>query len=145
LRILGILITNYNLQLQSSLDTFNPQIVLSDANNQLALQAALTSMLQQDSITIGSIIEIDSSTSSSNRISRQTSNSSNLILNLNITGNKSCSATTCSHQYHSHVINLLSNSTKTTPFVRYQQSNSTQINWLIYRLPDTIYSSKFLS
>ncbi len=96
-------------------------------------------MLQQDSITIGSIIEIDSSAR------RRRSDSSDLIFNLNITGNKSCSTTACSHQYYSHVINLLSsNSNETTSFVRYEQSNSTQIYWLVYRLPETINSSKFL-
>lgn len=133
---LGILITNYNLQLESSLDTFDPQTVLSDANNRLALQAALTSMLQQDSITVGSVVEIYSTTSRS-----QMSDS----FNLNVTWNKTCSMATCSHQYHSHIINLLSNSNKTTTFVRYQSSNSTQIDWVIYQLPETIDSSKISS
>ena len=136
---LEILITNYNLRLESSVDTFDPQTVLSDANNRLALQAALTSMLQQDSMTVGSVVEIDSTTSRS-----QMSGSFNLTFNLNVTWNKTCSIVTCSHQYHSHVINLLSNSNKTTTFVHYQSSNSTQIDWVIYLLPETIDSSKFL-
>ncbi len=124
--------------MQSSVDTFYPQAVLSDTNNRMALQAALTSMLQQDSTTMGSVVDINSATS------RSLSTSYNLIFDLTVTGNKSCSAVTCLHQYHFRVINSLSNSNKTTSFVRYQQSNPTQIDWLTYRLPNTISSSKYL-
>ena len=135
---LEVSITSYNLRLQSSIDAYSPQIVLSDTNNRMALQAALTSMLQQDSTTMGSVVDIDSAATS-----RSLSNSNNLIFDLTVTGNKSCSAVTCLHQFQSRVINSLCNSNKTTSFIRYQQSNSSQTYWLKYRLPNTTSSSKY--
>jgi len=136
-------ITNYNLQIQSPFDNFNPQTVLSDSNNRQALAAALTSMLQKDSITTGSVVEINTSVlTSDHRKRRQTSNTYDITCNVNITSNKPSSSTVTLNQYHSHAEDLLSNSNKTTSFVHYQESNSTPVYWLTYRLPQTIQSSK---
>ncbi len=129
--------TNYNLELQSPYEGFDPQAVLSDPHNRLTLQAALTSMLQKNSGTSGSVIELHSI---ANRRRRQTSNSSDITFNLNITNNKPCS-TACLNQYHSLIINLLSNNNHTTSSVRYQPSNLTTVYWLYYRLPKKIQSS----
>lgn len=140
--LVGVLILNYNLQLKSSSDIFDPNMVLSDTTNRVALQAALTSMLQKDSITHGSIVEISSSSSrKSSHIRRQTSDVHNIILNLNVTYQKICTAT-CTQQYEARVAELLCNSSRTTSSVRYQRSNTSPIYWFNYQLPSTINSGK---
>ena len=140
----GVLILNYNLQLKSSPDIFDPRVILSDTTNRVALQAALTSMLQKDSITSGSIVEIASlanPTRKSSPTHRQTTDVYNITLNLNVTYQKICTAT-CGHQYEARVGDLLSNPNRTTSSVRYQRSNSSQIYWFNYQLPSTIKSGK---
>jgi hypothetical protein len=133
-------IINYNLQIQSPFNNFNPQTVLSDSNNLQSLEAALTSMLQKDSITTGSVVEINTPVLKSDyRKRRQTYD---ITCNVNITSNKPTTSTVNLNQYHSHVDYLLSNSNKTTSFVHYQESNSTPVYWLTYDLPQTIQSSK---
>ncbi len=133
-------ISNYNLQLQSSFDNFDSQAVLSNTNNLQSLEAALTSMLQKDSITTGSVVQIITPTIKR----RQTLNSFTITCNLNVTSSKPCSSTTCLNQFQSHVNTSLSGSNETTPSVYYQQTNSSQTYWLYYYLPQTIQSSKIL-
>lgn len=119
-------------------------MVLTDTTNRVALQAALTSMLQKDSITSGSIVEIaslGSPTRKSSPTRRQTTDVYNITLNLNVTYQKICTAN-CAHQYEARVGELLSNSNRTTSSVRYQRSNSSQIYWFNYQLPSTIKSGK---
>ncbi|CAF2653442.1 unnamed protein product [Rotaria sp. Silwood2] len=142
IRTSKIFINDYTLQIQAPFDNFNPQTVLSQTNNRQRLQAALTSMIQQDSLLNGSVIEINTSSRKSNRQRRQTSDLLNITFDLNITSNKVCSSTSCLNDFQSHAINLLSNSNKTTSRVRYELLNSTQIYWLYYRLPQKIQSSK---
>ncbi len=99
-------------------------------------------MLQKDSITAGSVIEISASIIGSNRKRRQTSDSSYIIFNLNITSATPCSSVTCLNQFHSHAIALLCNPNETTSPVNYQESNSTEIYSLYFQLPQTILSSE---
>ncbi|CAF1063282.1 unnamed protein product [Rotaria sordida] len=142
IQVSKISINAYNLQIQSLFDNFNPQTILSQNNNRQRLQAALTSMIQQDSILSGSIIEINTSSEKSNCQRQQTSNLFNITFDLNIISNKSCLSISCLNEFQSHVINLLSNSNKKTSRIRYEQLNSTQIYWLYYyRLSQTIQSN----
>jgi hypothetical protein len=140
---LGIYINSYTLQFSSPSDTFDPQTILSESANRLTLQAALTSMIQKDSILAGSVVEIYPSSIISNRKRRQTSsNQFSITLGLNITGNKLSASVAMLNQFQFHTMNLLAQKNGTTTSVRYQLSNSTQIYWLNYQLPEKIHSSK---
>lgn len=130
--------SNYQLFFLSPSDTFNPQTVLSNTNNRLRLQASLTSLLQKDSITSGSIVEIASSTVKRRDISTQL----NLTCRLTITNNKTCSTTTCLNKYRSHINRILTDPDQ-TPLMRYELSNST-FYWLSFRLPHTTSIGKNL-
>jgi hypothetical protein len=129
------------LQFASPFNNFDPQTILSQTNNRQTLLAALTSLLQTDSTTIGSVAQINTLTTSSNRKRRQTSNSTSITFGLNVISNKSCSSQTCVNQYQYFAIQVLSDQTKTL-VVRYQASNSSQIYWLYCQLPRIIQSSK---
>jgi len=122
-------VPNYRLVFVAPYDTFDSQTVISDTNNRIRLQASLTSLLQQDSFTSGSIIEISSARSTQ----------TNLTCSLTITNNKTCSTGLCLNQYGSRVTSLLTDSKKSTFQIRYQDANST-IYWLTYILPSTIVS-----
>lgn len=100
-------------------------------------------MLQKDSATVGSVVEIDTSTLKSLDKRRQTSNIFSIICNLSVTSNRSCSSTICSSQFYSRVSNTLSTlNRRTTSAVHYQQSTSATTYWLYFQLPQTIQSGK---
>ena len=126
--------------MQSPFDGFDPQTILSETNNRQALEAAFTSLIQEDPTMNGSVIEIKPSTAKSNRQRRQKSNLLDIILDLNIIGAKPCSSKSCLVEFRSHAIDLLSMSNTRVPTTRYQLSNSAKIYWICYRLPETIQS-----
>ncbi len=99
-------------------------------------------MIQKDSTLAGSIVQITTPSTQSKRKRRQISNILTITFDLYITCAKSCPSATCENQCQSHAISCLSNSNQATPTAGYQQTNSSQIYWLEYRLPQTIQSSK---
>ncbi|CAF3625776.1 unnamed protein product [Rotaria sp. Silwood1] len=141
IRVSKISIYGYNLRIQIPFTNFNPQTILSQTNNRQRLQAALTSMIQQDSLVNGSIIEINTSSTKSKR---QSSDLFNITFDLNIISNKPCSTTSCLNEFQSHAVNLLTNSNKTIFRVSYELLNSTQIYWYYYQLPQQIQSNASL-
>ena len=109
--------------------------IVLQTNNRQTLQAALTALIQQDRIVLGSVVEIVNF-----------SIKSNLILELLITSNQSCVTPICMDDYEIRVNHLLSSHNQTTFVVSYEYSNrtsssSTNIVWLQYQLPDEIQSS----
>jgi len=99
-------------------------------------------MIQKDSTLAGSIVQITTSSTQSKRKRRQISNILTITFDLYITCAKSCPSATCESQCQSHAISCLTNSNQATPTAGYQQTNSSQIYWLEYTLPQTIQSSK---
>ena len=135
----GLFVNAYVLQVLSPVDDFNSSTVLDQSINQQALQAALTSLLQQDPSIAGAILEISSS--------RQASTSLAVICDLSVTSNRSCLTTACSNQFQSSVANLLTGNNRTSSPIRYEQTNasfSSTVSWLQYQLPSTISWSESL-
>jgi len=99
-------------------------------------------MIQKDSTLAGSTVQITTPSTQSKRKRRQIWNILTITFDLYITCAKSCPSATCENQCQSHAISCLSNSNQATPTAGYQQTNSSQIYWLEYRLPQTIQSSK---
>lgn len=103
------------------------QIFVSLTNLQ-ALEAALTSMIQNNEKLVGSFVEIIDGSSFN----------STLNLRLSITTNQSDSNVS-----NSKWTNILGQNDRTTPDIRYDYFNGTMttIRWMKYQLPDEIQSS----
>ncbi|CAF1072721.1 unnamed protein product [Adineta steineri] len=136
-----VTVTNYNLQFQSPFNNFNSQTILSDSTNLQTLQAALTSLVQTDPAMAGSVVEINTSSVQSRRKRRQTSNLLTITFNLNVISGKGCSSIACLNQFQSHATSCLTDINQTISGVRYQQSGSSNIYWLNYKLPQTMQSN----
>lgn len=139
----GLLASGYTLHVRSPTDDFDSNTVLNRSNNRQALQAALTSLIQEDAVVAGSLLEIYSS-SSRNR--RQASTALDVICDLFITSNRSCVSTICASQFQSSVANLLTGNDQNTSPVRYEQTTNTSsastIYWFRYQLPAAMQWSK---
>ncbi|CAF1046444.1 unnamed protein product [Rotaria magnacalcarata] len=144
IQVSQIFVSSYSLEIQSPFDSFNSQTILLETNNRQALQAALTSMIQKDSLVTGSVIDINNTSMNSNRQIRQTSNFIKIIFDLNIISSKPCSIVSCLNAFQSRVIELLSGSNMTTSRVYCERTNSTEVYWLYFQLPQTIQPNSSL-
>lgn len=110
----------------------NFETIFSNTYNLLILQASLTSRIQNDTLLVGSIINITVSS-----IANQT-------FNLNVISNTSCQVNRCLILFQQHSIDQLTNSKRIKLLFRYEQmiSNGTK-EYLStpYYLPQTISTS----
>ena len=134
--VLALLIPTYTMAIDDSDQSIEIQRNFDRNNNQKALEAALTSMIQDDPFVAGSILEIQILSESVEK---------NLSFNLLVTSNCSCLSTTCSNQYQTKLTALLTDRNLKRPIARYEPENSTVISWIEYRLPAEIQSSSCLS
>jgi hypothetical protein len=104
-------------------------------------------MIQNDSILAGSVIEIATTSLTSQRNRRQISSLLNITFDLYLTSNNSCVSSTCLNQFRVHVINQLSHTDRTTSLVRYEQltTNASQTYWFQYQFPNIIKPRMFKS
>ncbi|CAF3072481.1 unnamed protein product [Rotaria socialis] len=144
IQVSQIFVNSFSLQIRSPFDGFNSQTILLETNNRQALQAALTSMIQKDSLVNGSVVHINNTSMKSNRQIRQTSNFIKIIFDLNIISSNPCSIASCLNDFQSRVIQLLSGSNMTTSRVYCERTNSTEVYWLYFQLPQTIQPNSSL-
>ncbi|CAF0976193.1 unnamed protein product [Rotaria sordida] len=146
-----VYINGYTLRFRSPSNSFNIETILSQSNNREALRAALTAMIQSDSILSGSIIDITKSSLSSKRKRRYSSDLLDITFDLYITSGKTCTSVSCLNQFQTRSINQLCNKNRTTAIVRYEQPNtddsihqsssSSNIYWLNFQLPNMMKSN----
>lgn len=137
-----LVIPTYTLQFRSPSGEFQADTILSQSDNRQTLQAALTSMLQQDTGTAGSIVDISTASSpSSTTKKRKRRQFVDLAFELSVTGNKPCTTVGCLHQFQSRANSVLTNLNRNISVVRYQVDNSSTNYWLTFRLPTSITSS----
>ncbi|CAF1450841.1 unnamed protein product [Rotaria magnacalcarata] len=142
-------VNGYTLKFRSPWTNFDTDTILSESSNREALQAALTSMIQNDSALAGSIVEISSSSALLKRKRRLASNIISLSVNMYVISCKSCPSIQCLNQFQINTNNQLTDKSR-TPTVRYElnttndtssSSSTTQVYWLTYQLPNAVISN----
>lgn len=131
---LGVYINDYPLIFPSSKSTSFSSLPFLQLDHRLALEAALTSLIQQESSLQGSIVE-------TNLPSRRTM-MINATLIVQITNNRTCALTSCLNLFQSQINQVLTKTNDSSVVVPYQEKNSTEIRWISYQLPSYIQSSK---
>lgn len=119
---------------------------MSDIANRQPLQAALTALIQSDTVLAGSVVEI---TKSSRKRRRSASDPTYFTIDLNVTSVKSCMAPACLNQYHLRLLNLICGKNRQISNVHYEQKATLDTAWsskvllLNYQLPPIAKSSIF--
>ncbi|CAF3007261.1 unnamed protein product [Rotaria socialis] len=141
----SVFVNGYALKFRSPWTNFDTHTILSDSSNREALQAAFTSMIQNDPALAGSIVEIPSSSTLPKRKRQLTSNIISFSVDMHVISCKSCTSIQCLNQFQINTNNQLTDKNR-TPTVRYELNttngtSSSKVYWLTYYLPNAVTSN----